>query len=531
MSKLSLDKFVELVERSKLVEPDRLAQVVTDWKRRATLAELDDAVFCGEHLVDVGLLTHWQCKKLLEGRHRGFFLGKYRLLDHLGSGGMSSVYLAEHLLMQRLVAVKVLPQNRVSDSSYLARFHFEAQAAAALDHRHIVRVYDLDNEGKIHYLVMEYIEGHDLDALVAKDGPLDFHVAANYVAQAADGLEHAHERGLVHRDIKPANLLVDLSGTVKILDMGLAKFTAGTRPAPSFSSEEHVLGTADYLAPEQAVNSQLVDRRADIYSLGCTLYFLLCGHPPFETGGSLERMSAHQRRLAPSVLVDRPDAPAALVAICRRMMEKSPENRYQTATEVQHALTAWLETEAALGRVGQAAAPLERDAAPGRNLRSPAKSHANLVSGSAPDLTSEPHQVFSPLGDTDPNLMRATVRMPTHSVTPRDSPVASASGSEVLPGESSTSKNKSSPYHPNSPAPPPIAAPPVVPPVASGAVWPATNSPRGDLGVPVTPIGVSSGPPSWMARRRSHGAASTWPWVVLLSALVVVALLLALVAL
>ena len=213
---------------------------------------------------------------------------------------MSSVYLAEHLLMQRRVAIKVLPHNRVSDSSYLARFHLEAQAVAALDHPNIVRAYDLDNDGKIHYLVMEYVEGRDLHALVCQRGPLDYHTAANYIAQAATGLDHAHHCGLIHRDIKPANLLVAVNGTVKILDMGLAKFTAETRPAPSFAQDEHVLGTADYVAPEQAVNSQLVDHRADIYSLGCTFYFLLTGHPPFATGTSLERMTAISSRCLPA---------------------------------------------------------------------------------------------------------------------------------------------------------------------------------------------------------------------------------------
>ena len=317
MNKLSVDRFVELVERSKLIDPPVLEELIAGWKAAATPAQLDDAEPCAEHLVAAGALTDWQSKKLLDGRHRGFFLGKYKLLDHVGTGGMSSVYLAEHLLMQRRVAIKVLPQNRVSDSSYLARFHFEAQAAAALDHQNIVRVYDLDNDGRTHYLVMEYIEGHDLDDLVCHRGPLDYHTAVEFILQAAAGLEHAHHAGLIHRDIKPANLLVDTRGTVKILDMGLAKFTSGTRAAPDFAQDEHVLGTADYLAPEQAVNSQNVDHRADIYGLGCTLYFLLTGHPPFATGTPLERMTAHQHAEPPSLLVDRPDAPSALVAICR----------------------------------------------------------------------------------------------------------------------------------------------------------------------------------------------------------------------
>jgi eukaryotic-like serine/threonine-protein kinase len=320
----------------------------------------------------------------------------------------------------------VLPQNRVSDSTYLARFHFEAEAAAALDHSNIVRVYDLDNDGRIHYLVMEYTEGTDLDALVSQHGPLDFHAAADYVAQTATGLAHAHECGLIHRDIKPANLLVDLKGTVKILDMGLAKFTAETRPAPDFAQEEHVLGTADYLAPEQAVNSQTVDHRADIYALGCTFYFLLTGHPPFAEGTSLERMTAQQHRAAPSILAERPDAPPELVAICRRMMDKLPANRYQTAAEVEQALAAWLAGEAAFGRVPRGLHLARAGSLANLDTRIRGRSHTDLVSGSASDLREPPPEpptgtrdLFSPLQDTDPNLHRATIKIPKHPVDPR----------------------------------------------------------------------------------------------------------------
>ncbi len=414
MSMLSLDKFVALVSRSTLLDEERLTAAVDDWKRQASLRQLDDARHCAEHLVREGLLTQWQADKLLDGRHRGFFLGKYKLLDHLGSGGMSSVYLAEHVLMQRRVAIKVLPHNRVGDSSYLARFHFEGQAAAALDHRNIVRAYDLDNEGRIHYLVMEYIEGRDLQAIVEQDGALEYHAAANVVAQAAAGLEHAHQRGLVHRDIKPANLLVDLKGTVKILDMGLAKFTPETRPTPGFAQDDQILGTADYLAPEQASNPRSVDHRADIYALGCTLYFLLTGHPPFSGGTSSERMAAHQQKTPPSLLLDRPDAPPPLVAICRRMMEKLPSGRYQSAAEVKLALGAWLESEAVLGQVTTATLMISPE--PAHAARSQGKSRANLVSGSALDLNPLPPdfpQAPSSLQDTDSNLNRAaTVKIP-----------------------------------------------------------------------------------------------------------------------
>ena len=170
MAKVPVEKFLELVQRSKLVELDQFQRVLADIRREASAEQLKDAGYLADRLIQAGLLTRWQCDKLLDGKHKGFFLGKYKLLGHLGTGGMSSVYLAEHVLMQRRVAIKVLPQARVEDSSYLARFHLEAQAAAALDHRNIVRAYDIDNEDKVHYLVMEYVEGRDLQNIVKEEG-------------------------------------------------------------------------------------------------------------------------------------------------------------------------------------------------------------------------------------------------------------------------------------------------------------------------------------------------------------------------
>ncbi len=195
MAQLPVEKFLELVQRSKLVEVDQLQLVLADARSQGSPQQLQDADYLAEALIKAGLLTRWQCDKLLGGKHKGFFLGKYKLLGHLGTGGMSSVYLAEHVLMQRLVAIKVLPQGRVEDSSYLARFHLEAQAAAALDHRNIVRAYDIDNQDKTHFLVMEYVEGRDLQIIVKESGPLDFYLAANYIAQAAAGLDHAARSG------------------------------------------------------------------------------------------------------------------------------------------------------------------------------------------------------------------------------------------------------------------------------------------------------------------------------------------------
>ena len=339
---MKVDNFLDLVRRSELVERERLNRVLLELKKQAGKEPITDTDYVAGRLVDAGLITRWQCNKLVEGRHKGFFLGKYKLLDHLGTGGMSSVYLAEHVLMQRRVAIKVLPKNRVEDSSYLARFHREAQAAASLDHRNIVRAYDVDNDGDIHYLVMEYVEGRDLQVMVKAEGPLDFVRAAEYTRQAACGLAHAHDAGLIHRDIKPANLLVDRHGVVKVLDLGLARFTDEDRASLTVAFDENVLGTADYLAPEQAVDSHRVDNRADIYSLGCTLYYLLLAHPPFPDGTLPQRLMMHQRTPPPDIRLERPDAPEDLLAICAKMMAKKAANRYQNAYEVSDALSDWL---------------------------------------------------------------------------------------------------------------------------------------------------------------------------------------------
>jgi serine/threonine protein kinase len=338
----SSEKLIDLVKRSGLVEESRLADFLTGVKAELG-GELPDTLEeLAERMIQTGLITSWHADKFLEGKHRGFILGKYKLLDHLGKGGMSNVYLAEHMLMQRRVAIKVLPSDRVENQAYLDRFQQEARAAARLDHPNIVHAYDVEHTGKTHYLVMEYVKGKDLHAFVNDTGPMDYELAADFILQAARGLAHAHEAGLVHRDIKPANLLVDQKKTVKVLDLGLAKVIEAEEPSLTLAHEESVLGTADYLAPEQALNSHAADHRSDIYSLGCTLYFLLTGHPPFNQGTIRERLLKHQVETPQSIYKDRPDAPPGLVNICNRMMSKKPENRYQTAVEVGQALSSWL---------------------------------------------------------------------------------------------------------------------------------------------------------------------------------------------
>ena len=341
MSKAAAQSFIDLVKRSQLIEEEQLERYLVKLRAKTDGSLPDTQEAMAQALIEEGLLTDWQSDKLLSGKHRGFILGKYKLLRMLGKGGMSSVYLAEHILMRARRAIKVLPKNRVSDATYLERFRIEARAAAKLDDPNIIHTYDIDEFEGQHYLVMEYVEGLDLHQLVKEQGPLDFVVAADYIAQVASGLSHAHAMGLIHRDIKPANCLVDKNKVVKLLDMGLARLVDDDASL-TLDNNENVLGTADYLAPEQALDSHKADARSDIYSLGCTFYFLITGHPPFAEGSISERLMKHQIERPPSILKDRPDAPPILVHICETMMSKKAHERYQTADEVVERLSEWL---------------------------------------------------------------------------------------------------------------------------------------------------------------------------------------------
>jgi serine/threonine protein kinase len=345
MTKQTVKSFLELVQKSKLVDDDQLKASLHEYRNEHDGHLPRDVRVVADYLIDAGLITRWHCDKLFDGKYKGFFLGKYKLLGHLGTGGMSSVYLAEHTLMQRKRAIKVLPRHRVGDSSYLARFHREAQATAALDHPNIVRAYDVDNNGKWHYLVMEFVQGRDLQSIVMEEEPLPYEMVANYIAQAAEGLDYAHGQGLIHRDVKPANLLVDPHGVVKILDLGLALFSGDDQASLTLMHNENVLGTADYLAPEQALDSHAVDSRADIYGLGCTFYFALCGHPPFCEGTLAQRIAKHQTDVPPSILRDRPDCPRELQELCESMLRKKADDRIQTCREIAQRLEVWLERQ------------------------------------------------------------------------------------------------------------------------------------------------------------------------------------------
>jgi serine/threonine protein kinase len=253
---------------------------------------------------------------------------------------MGAVYLAEHLVMGRRVALKTINASLLSSAGSLARFHREVQAAAKLAHANVVTAHDAERSGDVHFLVMEFVEGVNLADFVRDKGPLTVPRACGAVCQAALGLQHAHEKGLVHRDIKPANLMLTNKGRVKVLDFGLAHFVRQEEACRDgeLTGSGVILGTADFIAPEQTASGRSVDSRADIYSLGCTLYFLLTGRVPFPGGTVIEKMIRHAADDPPSISGVRPDLPPALATAVHKMMAKRPEDRFQTPVEVVRAL-------------------------------------------------------------------------------------------------------------------------------------------------------------------------------------------------
>ena len=265
-------------------------------------------------------------------------LGPYLLLKKLGQGGMGAVYKARHTKLDRIEAVKILPRDLMRDPQAVERFEREMRAVAKLDHPHIVRAHHAGEEHGQHYLVMEHVDGCDVSSILKQFGRLRIPDACEIARQAAEGLQHAHEHGLVHRDIKPSNLIVSGRGIVKVLDLGLALVGSETGvPIDDLTSTGQIMGTLDYMAPEQGGNSHQVDIRADLYSLGATLYCLLAGRPPFgdpQHANRMKKLSALANE-APSPIVElRPDVPAELAMLVHRLLAKDPRDRFATPAEV-----------------------------------------------------------------------------------------------------------------------------------------------------------------------------------------------------
>jgi serine/threonine-protein kinase len=359
----SVAALLESIRQNQLLEPGQYPELAAEAKR------FNDPRSLAQSLVKKGLLTPYQVNQIFHGQAGNLVMGQYRLLERLGEGGMGQVFKARHHSLGRIVALKVIRKERMDSAESVKRFRREIQAVAQLAHPNVVMAFDADAVGATHFYAMEYVDGIDLSKMIKQQGPLPVATACDYIRQAALGLQHAHERGLVHRDIKPGNLLVTkgdpLNGPpgapagkgkrtggsgpkplIKILDMGLARLYASDEQNVTtlqLSQAGTVIGTPDFMSPEQGKNSHLVDWRADIYSLGCTFYFLLAGHVPFPGGTNIEKLVRHQMDVPVPVEQLRPDVPVGVRAVLQKMMAKRMEERIQTGGEVAALLAPFCE--------------------------------------------------------------------------------------------------------------------------------------------------------------------------------------------
>jgi serine/threonine-protein kinase len=372
---LSANELVDTLVENRLIDAGQLDDITPEMRKGA------DGLALAKQFVEWNWLTPYQVEVIFSGNAESLLFGDYRLLEHLGTGGMGNVYKAAHLRLNRMVALKMIraqSMRATSNSDELVRrFQREAQAVAQLLHPNIVILFDYNEFNDTHFIAMEYVDGVDLMKMVQTQGPLSVPHACDYIRQAANGLQHAFEFGMVHRDIKPSNLLVtrpsnpvnryrgpksrdsdkhlkpgdtplpvprgNAGGVVKILDLGLVRFSESLDDHDTLTAltmQGSVIGTPDYIAPEQARDASKVDIRADLYSLGCTFYFLLTGRAPFPNGTSVEKLFQHQNETAMPLEQIRPGIPAEVTGIVQRLMSKKPDSRFQTPAELSDAIAA-----------------------------------------------------------------------------------------------------------------------------------------------------------------------------------------------
>jgi eukaryotic-like serine/threonine-protein kinase len=463
-SPATVDDLLKLIRKSGMIDEPRLAAYLERSRLNGPLTQ-DVRKLAGAMVKD-GLLTYFQAEQFMLGKWRGFTIGKYKLLERIGFGGMGQVFLCEHMYMRRRVAIKVLPPAKAEEPAALGRFYREARAAAALDHPNIVRTHDIDQDGNLHFLVMEYVDGSSMLEVVKKKGSMAVGRATHYVWQAAHGLDHAYRVGVIHRDIKPGNVLIDRTGVSKILDMGLARFYHSDDDMLTKKyDEKSVLGTADYVAPEQTINSHDVDCRADIYSLGATFYFLLAGHPPFPDGTISQKLISHQTKEPVPIERHRPEIPRELAVVLRKMMAKLPNERYRTPAEVIEAL--------------QPLIP--------RHMELPPEDEMPVLSPAAREPSSTPAAVGSLAGAL--NQDSSVVKLEPTNGSPKSATAGgrrSAAGSlPVAAVAAGTQSHRAGTGHPrpgdassgNMP-PPYFEPPPVISPLGSAALPPVPNPTR-----------------------------------------------------
>ncbi|WP_417389121.1 serine/threonine protein kinase [Gimesia sp.] len=346
------DSFLSKLSEVGVLSPDEFASVSDSVSSNEPSA---DPRQLASQLVAEGKLTSYQASALLKGEPE-LLIDKYLILDLIDVGGMGMVFKAIHRNMNRVVALKMISQQMLASDEQIRRFKREVRVAATLEHSNIVRAYDADEARGVNFLVMEYVRGDNLSRIVRVSGPFSLSQAVDCIRQAAGGLQHAHERGIVHRDIKPGNLLLDDQGTVKLLDLGLAHIvesmghnsseadsTTDDSGHPFVSRSEltaagAILGTASFMAPEQSLDAHLVDFRSDIYSLGCTLYYLLTGETPYSGNTIFKVFVQHREGEIPDLQEKRPDVPDSIAAVFRKMVAKNPDERFQSMRELIVAL-------------------------------------------------------------------------------------------------------------------------------------------------------------------------------------------------
>jgi eukaryotic-like serine/threonine-protein kinase len=326
-----------LVSRSQL--DDALSGLTSGAADAALAADQVSDELLGQRLVELGYLNRWQVEQLKEGRTK-FTLGPYRIINAIGQGGMGHVFKAEHKLLGRVEAIKVLPKSK-STPEAVAAFQREMRAQAQLDHPNLVRISYADYEGDTYFFVAEYVPGTDLRKLVRRSGPLPWAIAATIVCQAAEGLHYAHRKGLVHRDVKPGNLLVTPDGRTKITDLGLAWFLMEDLAGPPSGKASSLVGTADYLAPETIREPNKILPVSDVYSLGCTLYYAVTGKVPFPGGNTADKIRRHLDEAPLNPLHFNPDLPAGFCDAIAAMMDKNADARTPTAAAVVQLLRPW----------------------------------------------------------------------------------------------------------------------------------------------------------------------------------------------
>jgi eukaryotic-like serine/threonine-protein kinase len=335
----AVDTFLKTVLKSGVLDNRQLE----DGFSAVPKEQRSNATAVAEHLIKTGKLSRFQATKLLRGTGKGLVLGPFQILAPVGAGGMARVYLARDSRDQKLLALKVLPPKKdPRHQRLLARFRREMDMCRRVDHPHVARTFEVGVKLGIYYIAMEFIPGQDLSKLVHKGGALQVPRAARLFAEVASALQHAHEKGLIHRDLKPSNIRVTTTDRAKVLDLGLALLEGDeTTDRELGGGYGYIVGSMDYIAPEQTVDACAVDGRADIYALGCSLYFTLTGQPPFAGGSKLERILRH-RKEEPVPLVQRNSkVPPRFAELVHRMMAKNPDQRFESMQEVRRELLAW----------------------------------------------------------------------------------------------------------------------------------------------------------------------------------------------